>query len=98
MPAECAIHKAVTVVSAGTKGAKKAIRIKDVNMPTSRIGPLRLFFSVNKATGNDNVHNPTPQGCQNMMRATCAKIRLLYIRRKTVTTAYKIIVQKYKSS
>lgn len=57
MPAECAVHEAVTAVSAGTKGGKKAIRIKDVKMPTSRIEPLEGFLSLNKATGNGNVHS-----------------------------------------
>lgn len=35
---------AVTVVSAGIKGGKKAIRTKDVNTPTSRIGPHEAFL------------------------------------------------------
>lgn len=87
MPAECAVHEAATVVSAGTKG-EKAIRIKDVNMPTSGIGPLEAFsLLLTRPQGTTLCLTPHTQEeapschrrhmeCQNMTKATYEKIQL----------------------
>lgn len=98
MLAECAVHEAVRVLSAVTKGGQLGCQPVGLDL-------LRLFLSVNKATGNDNVHN-IPKNTKRFLHVTGqiwnAKIHMkkyhLYIRMKTVTAAYKIIVQKYKSS